>query len=138
MNKKIAFFLVALSAIFWGANFNVGKVLVGFFSPLHLASIRFICASLLIIPAVLLMENRSNIIQTIKRNFWIYIVLSMIGIVGYNALFFEGLKYTTPINAALIMATNPPLTMFLAAYLLKETMRFSQKLGAFISLMANM
>lgn len=134
MNKKLAILLASLSAIFWGANFNVGKILVGYFSPLNLATIRFLCSFILIIPIVCLIENRSSIRQIIKSNFWIYIVLSIVGIVGYNGLFFEGLKYTTPINAALIMATNPPLTMLLARLFLKETMNINQKIGAFISL----
>jgi drug/metabolite transporter (DMT)-like permease len=134
MNKKFPLLLVTLSAIFWGANFNVGKILVGAISPLDLATIRFVCSCILIIPIILLIENRADLKQMIKRNFWIYSVLSLIGIVGYNGLFFQGLKYTTPINAALIMATNPPLTLLLAAIFLKESMNFNQKIGALMSL----
>ena len=134
MNKKMAILLATLSAIFWGANFNVGKILIGYFAPLNLAMIRFLCSFILIIPIVLWVENRSTIIQMIRRNLWIYLVLSIIGIVGYNGLFFEGLKYTTPINAALIMATNPPLTMLLARLFLKESMNINQKIGTFVSL----
>lgn len=134
MNKRMAILLATLSAIFWGANFNVGKILVGYLSPLNLAALRFLCSFILILPVVLFIENRNTIKQMLQQNFWIYVVLSIIGIVGYNAFFFEGLKYTTPINAALIMATNPPLTMLLAGLFLKETMRINQKVGAFISL----
>ena len=42
MNKKMAILLATLSAIFWGANFNVGKILIGYFAPLNLAMIRFL------------------------------------------------------------------------------------------------
>ena len=80
MNKKMAILLATLSAIFWGANFNVGKILIGYFAPLNLAMIRFLCSFILIIPIVLWVENRSTIIQMIRRNLWIYLVLSIIGV----------------------------------------------------------
>ena len=133
MNKKRAILLATLSTIFWGANFNVSKILLGYLSPLNLATLRFLCSFILIFPVILFIENRNNIKQMIQQDFGVHVALSIIGVVGYNTLIFEGLKYTTPINAALIMATNPLLTMLLARLFLKEIMSINQKIGAFIS-----
>lgn len=130
------FLLTLCAAIFWGANFNAGKLLVGYFDPLHLVAIRFLCSLLCIFPIVLFTKARTIFIPTFKQNFWIYSLLSFIGIIGYNGFVFEGVKYTSSVNAALIMATNPPLTMFFAAFVLQEKMNNSQKLGAMISLLS--
>jgi drug/metabolite transporter (DMT)-like permease len=128
--------LTLCAAIFWGANFNAGKLLVGYFEPLHLVAIRFLCSFLCILPIILFTKARTSVISTFKQNFWVYGLLSLIGIIGYNGFVFEGVKYTSPVNAALIMATNPPLTMFFAAFALQEKMNNSQKLGAMISLLS--
>src|SRR3990167_6466561 len=99
MNKKTLFpyMLTLFAVIFWSANFNVGKLLVGHLPPLHLASIRFLFSFLCLIPIVLLVENITTILQSIQKNFWIYILLGLIGIVGYSVFFFVGLKQTTAI-----------------------------------------
>jgi len=130
------FLLTLCAAIFWGANFNAGKLLVNYFDPLHLVAIRFSCSLLCILPFILFTKARTSFIPTFKQNFGVYALLSLIGIIGYNGLVFEGVKYTSPVNAALIMATNPPLTMFFAAFVLQEKMNGSQKLGAMLSLLS--
>jgi drug/metabolite transporter (DMT)-like permease len=130
------FLLTLCAAIFWGANFNAGKLLVGYFDPLHLVAIRFSCSLLCILPIILLTKARTIFVSTFKQNFWIYGLLSLVGIIGYNGFVFEGVKYTSSVNAALIMATNPPLTMLFAAFVLQEKMNGSQKLGAMISLLS--
>lgn len=130
------FFLTLCAAIFWGANFNAGKILVNYFEPLHLVAIRFLFSLLCILPIILLTKVRTIWIPTFKKHVGVYALLSLIGIIGYNGLVFEGVKYTSSVNAALIMATNPPLTMFFAAFLLQEKMNNLQKLGALISLLS--
>ncbi len=136
MNKKtlLPYMLTLLAVIFWGANFNVGKILVEHLSPINLAAMRFLLSVLCLIPLVLLIESRTALWNSIQQNLWIYILLGLVGIVGYNGFFFIGLKQSTAINAALIMATNPPLTMLLAALFLKERLSIFQQTGALISL----
>ncbi len=136
IHTMMPFLLTLCAVIFWGANFNAGKVLVNYFDPLHLVAIRFLCSLLCILPVILFTKARTLFIPGFKQNFWVYALLSLIGIIGYNGFVFEGVKYTSSVNAALIMATNPPLTMFFAAFLLQEKMNRSQKLGAMISLLS--
>ena len=136
IHTMMPFLLTLCAAIFWGANFNAGKVLVNYFDPLHLVAIRFLCSLLCILPVILFTKARTIFIPTFKQNFLVYALLSLIGIIGYNGFVFEGVKYTSSVNAALIMATNPPLTMFFATFLLQEKMNGAQKLGAMISLLS--
>ena len=134
MQKKIALILVTLSAIFWGTNFNIGKTVIEQISPLAAAAIRFSLASLFISPMLLFFESKTTIKETIKRNVWVYLFLGIIGIAGFNGLLFIGLKYTTPINASLIMATNPLVTLLLSGIFLKNSINTTQRIGLLLSL----
>lgn len=132
MPNKTAILLVTLSTLFWGATFNAGKIAVENMSPLLVAAVRFSLASLIILPILFYKEN--HIKEDIKQNMLMYTVLGIIGVVGFNSLFFLGLKYTTPVNGALIMATNPIVTMLLSAIILKDPIRFNQRIGMSLSL----
>ena len=134
MQKKIALMLVTLSAIFWGTNFNIGKILIEQISPLAVAAIRFFLASLFLIPILFCFESKALIKETVKRNAWVYLCLGVIGIAGFNCLISVGLKHTTAINASLIMASNPLLTLLLSAIFLKKSINASQRLGLLVSL----
>lgn len=135
MSKKLPIFLVTLSAIFWGSNFTVGKIIVENLPPFVAAAIRFSIASLLIAPLVFFLEPITAIKTAIKRNWFVYLIMGILGIVGFNGLFFLGLKYTTPVNGSLIMGTNPLVTMLLAAIFLKEPMHRGQRIGVLFSLL---
>jgi drug/metabolite transporter (DMT)-like permease len=100
--------------------------------PMTSAALRFTLASVLMAIILLLKEN--NLYEVIKKNLIMYIILGIIGVAGFSALFFYGLKYTSPINGALIMATNPLVTSLLAAILLKEPIQTNQRIGMALSL----
>ncbi|MGQ3892715.1 DMT family transporter [Legionella sp. CNM-4043-24] len=132
MSKVLPTVLVTLSALFWGANFNAGKFVVGYMPPSVAASVRFSIATLLI--TFLVLWKESDIMSVVKKNILAFTVLGVIGVAGFNGLFFWGLKYTSPVNGALIMATNPIVTLLLAAIILKNTIQANQKAGMIFSL----
>lgn len=131
MSKMLAIVLVILSTLFWGGNFNAGKYIVEYLPPFVAASLRFSLASVFIL--LILVCTEKNIIDTLKRNWKAFIVLGLIGVAGFNGLFFLGLKYTTAVNGALIMATNPLVTMLLAALILNQTINARQWIGLVFS-----
>jgi drug/metabolite transporter (DMT)-like permease len=133
MSKKNTLFLVTLSTFFWGANFDVGKYVVEYMHPLIAAVLRFVIAALVL--TVLVLYKETHIAQTIKTNWKIFIVLGLLGGAGFNGLFFYGIKYTSPVNGALIMATNPIVTVILASYLLREPILLNHRIGMFFSLL---
>ena len=69
----------------------------------------------------------------LKANAIPYIILGVVGIFGFNALFFVGLEYTSPLNGALIMGTNPLLTTVLARLILKDPITKRQIIGIFFA-----
>ena len=134
MKKKIALILVTLSAIFWGTNFNIGKIVIEQISPMSVAAIRFSLASLFILPMILCLESNALIKETIKRNAWVYLFMGVIGVAGFNWLLFIGLKHTTAINGSLIMASNPLVTLLLSGIFLKNSINATQRIGLVLSL----
>ena len=57
----------------------------------------------------------------------------LIGLFGFNFFFFLGLKFSTAINAALIVSLNPALTLLLSREILKTKVEKIQLLGISIA-----
>lgn len=129
---KIYLMLLGFS-IFTGATFNLAKYTVGYFSPSSAAAWRFGLASIMML--IILFFTEGVVKKQLKKNVVYYVVLGIVGIFGFNALFFIGLKHTSPVNGALIMALNPLLTTVFARIILKDIITKKQVLGIFIALL---
>lgn len=126
--------LVILSTFFWGTNFSVAKFITTYISPVEAAAIRFAIASVFILGVLLLTESRQVILKALKQNWLSYLGIGFIGVAGFNGLFFIGLRDTSAINGALIMATNPLLSIMLARLFLNAPINTNQALGISLSL----
>lgn len=113
--------LVAVAAILWGANFNLSKLVIQEISPLLAGAGRFVLAAMVMAAMVAWQRQAIPLI----RHFRAYAVLGLVGVGGFNLLFFMGMQTTSAVNGALIMAINPLVTGFLAALFLGE--RLSQR-----------
>ncbi|HTH93615.1 MAG TPA: DMT family transporter [Rhodocyclaceae bacterium] len=120
MSLPITYVLVALTAIMWGANFNLAKPVLAEMHPFMAGAGRYVIAALIMLILMLLRGERVPL-----RNARAYVVLGLVGVFGFNLFFFLGMTSTSPVNGALIMALNP-LTTALFAYLVlgdKPSMR---------------
>lgn len=109
---SLAYAGAVVSTFFWGTNFNAGAYIAGHMPPLTASVERFLVATVLIFA---LFGLRGGLrLETLRRNLLAYVVVGLLGVVGFNAALFYGLKSTTPINGALIMATTPLWTVALA------------------------
>lgn len=126
--KHLKIYLMLLGfAIFTGATFNLAKYTVGYFSPSSAAACRFGLAAVVMLIILIFTEGIKK--TQLKKNIVSYIVLGIVGIFGFNVLFFVGLKYTSPINGALIMGLNPLLTTIFARVILKDKITKKQVVG---------
>ncbi|SDZ04433.1 Threonine/homoserine efflux transporter RhtA [Bacillus sp. 166amftsu] len=126
MRSKIYLMLIGF-AVFTGATFNLAKYSVHYFSAVGAAAWRFGIAALVM---VLILGFQKQIkISIIKTHWKMYILLGIIGIFGFNTFFFLGMKYTSPLNGALIMGTNPLVTALFAYFILKNPITKQQMLG---------
>jgi len=121
-------------SIFTGVTFNLAKYTVNYFTPYSAAAWRFGIAAAIMIIIVFGKEKANNNRAALVQNGWMYAVLGCIGIFGFNALFFMGMRETSPVNGALIMATNPLITTILSAIVLKSSITKRQGLGIGCSL----
>lgn len=109
------YLLTALTAIMWGANFNLAKPVLAELAPIVAAADRYLIAAVIMLALTFLRRERVPL-----RYFGIYTKLGLIGVFGFNFFFFLGMKTASPVNGALIMALNPLVTSLLAALILKE------------------
>lgn len=118
MNATMVYPLVALSALFWGANFALAAPVLADIPPLWAAALRFALGTAVML--ALVAWRSEDLIAPLRRHAKIYALLGAVGIGGFNLLFFFALQTTSAANGALIMATNPLLTTLLAGLLLGE------------------
>jgi drug/metabolite transporter (DMT)-like permease len=130
-HAKIYLLLLGFS-LFTGATFNLAKYTIAYIPASFAAACRFGMAAAIMLVILGFREGIKPL--QIKGNFMSYSVLGVVGVFGFNALFFIGLKFTSPLNGALIMATNPLVTAILARIILKETIHFQQAAGMGIAL----
>jgi drug/metabolite transporter (DMT)-like permease len=132
MNGKVfTITLVIFSAFFWGSNFNAAAIVVKDIQPLFAAIERFTIATLFIF-IFLFLKQRPNFLA-IKNDILPITALGLIGITGLNVTFFIGIKSTSPMNGALIMAMSPITTALLAAIIDKHKITYLKLLGMIIS-----
>ncbi|MGE8207319.1 DMT family transporter [Heyndrickxia sp. NPDC080065] len=130
--KHLQIYLMLLGfSIFTGATFNLAKYTVGYFSPSSAAAWRFGLAAVAMLIILIFTEGIKK--SQLQNNTGSYVVLGIVGIFGFNALFFVGLKYTAPVNGALIMGLNPLLTTIFARIILGNNITKNQVIGILFS-----
>lgn len=71
---------------------------------------------------------------TFQQNLFIYLIIGIIGIAGFNIGCFYGLQTTSAVNGALIMATTPLITLLLAILLDGEKLTLPKFIGVVFGL----
>jgi drug/metabolite transporter (DMT)-like permease len=126
MPTRATYALVAATAVMWGANFNLSKHVLVDLHALVAGAARFDIAALVMLAVSTMRGQRVPLI----RHGFAYATLGLVGIAGFNVLFFYGMQMTSAVNGALIMALNPLLTA-LIAYVLKVQRPDARQLAAF-------
>lgn len=125
-----AIFFFTITAIFWGLNFHLAKVM--------LQEVRFIEAGFWrylfgVLPLFLLALKDLPSLPSIKKNFKGVFLVGVICLFGFNIFFFLGLAYSPAINGALIVSLTPALTILFSNQILKTQIQRKELIGVFIS-----
>ncbi|OEF95584.1 DMT family transporter [Desulfuribacillus alkaliarsenatis] len=121
------YLLLILSTFIWGSAFIAAKISVEELHPITVAFFRFLGAS---IALWWFMSRREPVRPKLqKKDLIIFTVLGLIGIFGYNVLFFYGVMLTTITKSSLIIATNPIVITILSILFLKERLSLLQAFG---------
>ncbi|WP_031263920.1 DMT family transporter [Sporolactobacillus laevolacticus] len=132
MKKYQAVSFLVLANLFWAGNYVFGKYVVSEMTPIQMTFVRWLLAVLILFPLAQVLE-KPKWGQVWKR--WkILLIMSLLGIVGYNVLLYEALRFTTSLNAALVNSINPAVIAIFAVWFLKEKLSVTNSLGLVISL----
>ncbi|KZE37821.1 permease [Bhargavaea cecembensis] len=116
----------------WGSNFIFGKMLVQDFSPAALTMLRLLFIVLFL---GILSLPRKQLPRLSASDFLVIVILGIVGVFINQWSFFEGLQTADPTTSALILATAPVLTGFLAAIFLKEKLTFRMIAGSCVAIL---
>jgi len=130
--RQIAILAAFIATSIYGITFTIAKDVM----PLHIKPFGFIllrvaiASSLFWIVGSLFFKS-----EPIDRKDFLRIFGAAVFGVAINMLsFFKGLSYTTPINAAVIMATAPIMVFVFSIFILKEKIIFRKIIGIFLGL----
>lgn len=116
----------------WGSNFVFGKILVQDFSSAMLTMLRL----LFIVICLLMYSFFKRPFKRVNLNeFLMIVILGIVGVFINQWSFFEGLQTADPTTSALILATTPILTGFLAAVFLKEKLTIRMCIGSIVAIL---
>ncbi len=118
--------------IVWGSNFVFGKILIDYFSPSVITTLRLMMIVLFLLSLRFFINDKQKV--TYKKDI---ILISLLGIVGVfinQWSFFAGLQTADPTTAALVLATTPIVTGFLAAIFLHEKITLRMIFGSIMAI----
>ncbi|WP_058304679.1 DMT family transporter [Gorillibacterium timonense] len=132
MNKRKVYLFLVLANLFWAGNYIFGKLVVAELSPIQMTFCRWLIAVCLLFPIAQWVEKPAW--KAVWKNWPLLLLMGLLGVIGYNLLLYEALRFTTSLNASLVNAMNPALIVFCAALFLKERLSKYSVLGLLVSL----
>lgn len=123
--------MLAVVILLWAGNSIVGRAVRDDIPPFSLAFFRWTGALLILLP----FAWRGVVADwPVARKHWrIVLLLGAIGVGGFNALLYSGLRLTTATNALLIQAAIPAVVLVADFLLFRNRPRTLQALGVTIA-----
>lgn len=97
--------------LLWAGNSIVGRAVRFDVPPFTLAFLRWLCATLVLLPFAIGPLRRDW--RALLGGWKIVLLLGVLGIGAFNALLYSGLRHTTATNALLLQAAIPAVVMLL-------------------------
>ena len=131
--KYLAYTLLVLASLCWSGNFIVGKFATLFeIPPLTLNTFRWISVWLILIPFTF-KEIFKNLAY-IKKNLLAIAFMGVITISTFNSVVYFALNYTQVVNAVLVLAIIPAVTIVLSSLMKVEKSNIFQIFGLILSI----
>ncbi|MGG1946602.1 DMT family transporter [Trinickia sp. NRRL B-1857] len=125
--------LIIVSTFLQGSSFVASQIVLRDMAPLWLASVRFLVASVAMIPLFWLVK-RQRFPSMPKGVQWLHVVvIGALQTAGVMALLNFGLRETTAARAALLMASNPLVVAVLSTVVLGEALSRRAAFGLLIA-----
>ncbi|MEP7263447.1 MAG: DMT family transporter [Bacteroidota bacterium] len=131
MKRWQAHLAVFTANVIYGANYSIAKTV----TPLYIKPFGFIVIRAWTAAILFWILGFLFPYEAIKRKDWQRIIICAIFGVAINQLmFFKGLSLTSPINAGLVMISNPVFVILLAFILYKEKITGKHLTGIFLGI----
>jgi len=127
--KSIIYLILAVT--FWGLNFHFAKQMLSEASFLEAGFWRYAFGVLALF--ALSIKSLPKLTEFLKAPKGL-LLIGVIGLFGFNLLFFFGLLYTSPVNASLIVSLNPAMTLVFSYVILRTKITKFEIIGMLISL----
>lgn len=117
---------LGIGSLLFGANYWIAKsVLPDVFTPSQMLVLRVFGAGVLFWVVGLFLPKQKVIFKDLIRIFF----AALLGIALNQALFFEGLTLTSPVDASMIHVLNPLIVLMLSSIFLKENITVWKVIG---------
>ena len=127
---KYYVFLV-LAVLFWSGNFIFARLVSNIIEPMQLSFFRWFFVLILLLPYLLF--HYKNILKVIKKEYFLIIIFSALGIAGFNTFLYYGLETTTATNALLINSSTPMFIIVISTLIFKTKITKLQLFGVLVS-----
>ncbi len=128
-----AFALLGLVMVLWAGNSIVGRAVRFDVPPFTLAFVRWLGASLILLPFAIAPLQRDW--AAIRSAWRPIVVLGLLGVGAFNALFYSGLHFTTSTNALLVQAATPAFVVVFDRFFFAARSPGLQKVGVVFSML---
>lgn len=128
---------ILLASVGWGVMSPITKavVLSGQITPFALTGIRISGGALLFLIFSFILPASAGTRARIEKRDWLKVLLCSLLIISINqGMFIIGIGYTNPIDASVMCALTPLLTMVLAAIFLRFPMTWMKVTGVLVGL----
>jgi len=133
LNSKILAHLALLSAnLIYALNYTLAKdVMPNYIQPSGFILLRVISAIILFTVCYIFFVKE----KICSKDLALFFLCGILGVTINQLFFFQGLNLTTPINAAIIMTTNPILVIVISLIFLKEQITIKKTAGVFFGIL---
>jgi drug/metabolite transporter (DMT)-like permease len=133
VNSWTDYLFVNAATLLWAGNIVMGRALHEAVGPFTLSGVRAAIASFLF-GLLLARKGRQKRSAFSPRERVLVVVMALTGVTGFQVLQYAGLRYTTAVNAGLVNASGPLITIILAKWMLGQSLKRQQLVGALLSL----
>lgn len=122
--------LILSVVIIWGINYTIAKYGLLEFTAIEFTTVRMMTAAPLLLLLTFFIEKS---LYMERKDIPRLIIVSVVGIVLYQTLFMETVKYTSATNASLLISISPIFTTVFAIFLKQEKFSSRKLVGSMIA-----
>lgn len=109
---------LVLANLFWAGNYVFAPIVLQELSPAQMVYVRWLAAVIPLLVLAHVVEKPDW--RAAIREWPQHLIQSLLGIIGYTLLMYQGLLSVNSLDASLLGAINPALIMILAAVVMRE------------------